>query len=101
MAIYGNTIEPQEDRAVVAPRIRAHAQRIQRRARQDISQSRNQRSLDAALQEFGIELRRSLEGLERNVAGEAVGHDDVDRAAGDVVALDEAVELARLARGAQ
>jgi hypothetical protein len=37
-------------------------------------------------------LRRALDGLERHVAGEAVGDDHVDQAVHDVAAFDVAVE---------
>ena len=43
------------------------------------------------LQLGGDEPGHALGGLQRDIAGEAVGDDHVDRALGDVVALDEAV----------
>ena len=36
-------------------------------------------------------LGRAFGGLQRDIAGEALGDDDVDRALADIVALDEAV----------
>ncbi len=43
--------------------------------------------------------RRALDRLERHVAGEAVGDDDVDEAIHDVASLDVAVEAQALVGG--
>ena len=54
-----------------------------------------QRALERAAQQVGDEARGALGGLERDVAGETVGDDDVDLAARELVALGEAVEAKR------
>ena len=52
-----------------------------------------------AAQICGNLTRRAFGGLQRDIAGEAFGHDDVGRALADVVAFDEAdvVEIAAAA----
>ena len=54
--------------------------------------------MNASRRRVGDELGRALPGLERDIAGEAVGDDHVDPVGGDVPALDEAdiVELGAL-----
>ena len=49
--------------------------------------------LEHLAQQVADQLQRALPGLQRDVAGEAVGDDHVGGAGGDVVAFDEAVEL--------
>src|SRR5215831_2864522 len=94
VTLYGDAVETEEDGAVIAPRICAHAQRVQGWPRQEIAEARHHRALEAAAQELGIELRRALKGLQRHIAREAVGDDDVDGPARNVVAFDEAMKAA-------
>src|SRR3546814_14078153 len=47
---------------------------------------------EGPLQEVGDESSGAFGGLERDVAGKAVGHDDVDTAMRNLVALGKAVE---------
>ena len=54
-----------------------------------------QRTAQRRTQEMHDELGRAFGGLQRDIAGETVGHDDVDRAFGNVVAFDEAGKFHR------
>ena len=101
MRLHHHTIQPQHHRAVVAPRIEPFAQPIQRRAQQQIGQPGGEAAAEHLAQQVADQLQRALAGLQRDVAGEAVGHHHVGGAGGDVVALDEAVELRGDMAGAQ
>src|SRR6266852_2649023 len=92
MALDADALQAEEDGAVVAPRIEPLAPLVQRACRQPIADARRQRILEGRAQELGIEPRRALGSLDRDVAGEAVRHHHVDGPGADVVALDEAVK---------
>src|SRR5216684_1964657 len=72
MALDADALQAEEDGAVVAPRIEPLAQLAQRACRQPIADARRQRILEGRAQELGIEPRRALCSLDRDVAGEAV-----------------------------
>src|ERR1700730_9626128 len=92
MALHRDAVESEEDGAVVAPGIEPLTQLLERGRGKDIADACGQRMLERRAQELGEQPRRAFRGLQRDVAGEAVGDDDVDRAGGDVVPLDEAME---------
>src|SRR5271165_7314021 len=52
-------------------------------------------------QEFAKQFCGPLSGLDRDVPGETVGDDDIDRAGGNVITFDEAVKPDRAQRTAQ
>ena len=62
---------------------------------------RGEAAAEHLAQQVADQLQRALAGLQRDVAGEAVGDHHVGGAGGDVVALDEADELRRDMAGAQ
>ncbi len=65
------------------------AQRAERAAARRTRRCGPEASAAAPAQEMHHQLGRAFGGLERDIAGEAIGHDDIDRAFGDVVAFDE------------
>ena len=87
--------EAEEDAAIGGARIELAAQHVERAAGDEAADAAQKRAPQRAAQEMRDQLGGAFGGLERDIAGEAVGHDDVDRAFGDIVAFDEAGELDR------
>src|SRR5579883_3494 len=101
MALDADAVEPEEDRAVVAARIEPLAQLLERARGEEIADARHQRILKGGTQEVHEQACRSLAHFYGDVAGKAVGHDDVYRACSNVVAFDKAVKADRRAGIAQ
>ena len=99
--LHHHAVQSQHHRAVVAARIEPFAQPLEGRPHQQIGDARGQAAAEYLAQQIADELKRALAGLQRDVAGEAVGDHHVGGAGGDVVALDEADELRRDVAGAQ
>ena len=93
VALHHHAVQAEQDGAVVAARVHPLAQPVERRAGEQVAEAGGDGGGEDLAQEVAHQLERALAGLERDVAGEAVGHHHVHRAGGDVVALDEAVEL--------
>ena len=91
MALDDDAVEAEEDAAVGFARIHLLAQRLERRARQQIAEPRRPGAVHGAAQILRELARGAFRGLERDIAGEAFGHHHVDRALADIVAFDEAV----------
>lgn len=101
MAFHHGAIEAEEHAAIGRARVHLGAQHLEGAACDGRAQHRDPRALERRLQIIGDEARGPFGGFERDVAREAVGHHDIDRAGADVVALDEALELNRQVRVAQ
>ena len=99
--LHHHAVQPQHHRAVVAARVEPLAQPIERGPQQQIGDLRGEAAAEHLAQQVADQLQRALAGLQRDVAGEAVGDHHVGGAGGDVVALDEADELRRDVAGAQ
>ena len=95
VALHHQAVEAEEDRAIVVVGVEVDLQQVERGPRQREAGLRPKRALEGAAQQVGDEARRALGGLERDIAGEAVGDDDVDVAARQLVAFGEAVEAER------
>ena len=95
MALHHQAVEAEEDRAIMVVGVEVDLEQVERRPRQREAGLGAKRALEGAAQQVGDEPRRALRGLERDVAGEAVGNDHVDGAARQLVALGEAVEAER------
>src|SRR5690348_2097455 len=92
MALDADSLQSQEDRAVVAARVEAVAQLAQRVCREPVAEPCRERALECGAQEVESQTHRPFRRLERDIAGEAVGYDHVDGTGADIVAFDEAVE---------
>ena len=101
MRLHHHAVQPDHHRAVVAPRIEPLAQPLQPRPGQQVGEPARPAVGEHLAQQVADQPQRALAGLQRDVAGEAVGDDHVGGAGGDVVALDEAVELRADMAGAQ
>ena len=101
VALHADPVEAQEYAAIVAARIDPLAQLRPGAGGEQIADLGEGRGAEGVADELCVELGRALDRLQRDVAGEAVGDDDVDDAGTDVVALDEAVEEDRRALAAQ
>ena len=102
MALHDNAVQAQKHPAIVARGSSLLAKRCCSAPAAPIAR-RSGRTASASGRCAGNARRawRCLRRLQRDIAGEAVGDDDVDRAVGDVVAFDEAAEFDRqIARGA-
>src|SRR5439155_25597181 len=97
---HGEPAQAEQVGAAIRVRIEARAQTAGGRADQEPPElaPRGRRNLGA--QRVEDVLDRPLEQLQRDVAGEAVGDDDVRRAAQQLAALDVALEV-ELARAEQ
>src|SRR5262249_26467616 len=93
VALDGNSVQTQEHRAVVAARIAAQSKFSERASRKKIANARQQRVTKSRLEEVAKELCGTLCRLDRNVAGKAIGDDDVNRPRCDIVAFDKPVEV--------
>src|SRR6185312_14737271 len=62
---------------------------------EQIADARRQRMAKRGPEKIGDEAGRAFGGLERDVAGPTVRHDDIYRAGADIVAFDEAKEIDR------
>jgi hypothetical protein len=91
VALHDDAVQAQQGAAVDGAGVDLLAHGLERRH----GDQRAHLGLDAGgqslFQQGRDEPGRALGGLERDIAGEAVGDDHVDRALGDVIALDEAV----------
>src|SRR5712692_3563311 len=101
MALDRDAIEAKQHRTVVAPRIHALAHLLQGVGGEEIAYSGEDGMLEGGPQELAEEPRRAFRRLEGDIAGEAIGDDDIDGPGGNVVAFDEAVELDRRIFAAQ
>src|SRR5262252_6755186 len=93
MAFNSDAAQTQKNRAVIAPRIAAHSQFFERAASEQIADPCWERVTECRFEEFGEKLGRAFSSFESDIAGEAVGDDNVYRPGRDVVSLDEAVEV--------
>ena len=96
VALDRNAAETEEHRAVIAARVEPRRQFLQGAAGKQIADAAptanaGTRRAANSLNSLAVPFDR----LQRDVAGKAVGDDHVDRARGDVVALDKAVEADR------
>ena len=92
MALHADPVQAQQHGSIVTARIDAHAERVQRRPGEQAPQARQGRGRQCLFQELTEQHGRAFGGLQRDIAGEAVGDDDVDGAGADVVSLDETVK---------
>ena len=91
MALDDDAVEPEEHAAIDLARVHLVAQRVEGALGEEVADLGHQRAAHRRAQIGGDLPGGALGGLERDVAGEALGHHHVDRALADVVALDEAV----------
>src|SRR5262245_33023821 len=90
MALDGDAVESQERAAIEAPRIHAVLERAQAARSEEGADPRAPRTRQR-LAYVGRHLpRRTLRGLERHIAREALHHHHIGHALPDLVALDEA-----------
>src|SRR5262245_55516412 len=89
MAFDTDAFEAKKHRTVVAPRIGAQFQFLQGAARQKITKQRQGRGAERLAQEMRHQRRRALNRLERDVAAEAIGDDDIHSTFENVIAFDE------------
>src|ERR1051326_2971243 len=90
VAFDDDAVQPEKHAAVRTARVDALPQPLKRRAGEQIADARAKRAAHGVPHVLAHLPRRAFGGLERNVAGKAFGHDDVDLAEADIVALDEA-----------
>ena len=95
MTFHHHAVESEKHAAVERARIELLAQRAQRAGGEDRAQPAEERALQRAPEIMRDELRGAFGGLQRHVAGEAVGDDNVDGTGADIVTLDKAAELDR------
>ena len=97
MAFYHDPRESHHAGAVVAARIESGGCAAQHRAGDEAGHAIEQRHLEFAAQAIGDQPGDTLHGLERHVAGETIGDDDIDVAREDVITLHETdvIETAR------
>ena len=90
MAFYHDAVQADHDGAVVAARVERRADALQHRPREQRRQlARGSWRVNSARSRSVISSATPSIGLQRDIAGEAVGDHDVDLAGEDVVALDE------------
>ena len=106
MALDDDAVEAEKHAAVDVARVHLLAQRLERLAGEQIADARHQCAAHRLLEVVADLLGGALGGLERDVAGKTFGHHDIDGAASQIVAFDEAVvgetrqmRLAQDARG--
>src|SRR5262249_7117525 len=92
MAFDDDPIEPQHHPAVYLARVQRRAKLLQRGPGQKIAGHRKRAGPEGVLQHARDHPGETLGRLQRDVAGKAIGHHDIDRALADVVALDKAME---------
>ena len=92
MALHANSIEAHENATIVASWVDTLAHFNQGARGEESADLGEGRGPERFAHEAGIELCGAFDGLQRDVAGEAVGHDDVHFPGADVVALDESLE---------
>ena len=90
MALDDDAVETEKNAAVGPARIHLLPQLPERRTREQVADPGAERAAHGAPEVFANLARRALGGFQRDIAGKALGHDDVDRALADVVALDKA-----------
>src|SRR6185437_14413704 len=98
VALDHNAVEAKENSAIRGSGVELAAQRVQRPRSDDAAEAAEQRAAQGGPQIVHDEICRAFRRLQRNVASEAIGHDNINRAVGDVVAFDEAGELDRQRR---
>src|ERR1700730_4925074 len=87
-----HTVDAEEHRATGQVGIE-YGRRLEQQRSNDLARLlRLRRRVEHAEDELDGGAQRALERLEHDVAGETVGHDDVDRSVHEVAALDVAVE---------
>ena len=91
MALHHGAIDAEEHGAIVASRVYLLAQGMKGTARQQVTQPAAPGIAQSPLEEVAIKLAHALGGLECNISGETVCDDDICRALGKIVALNEAV----------
>ena len=93
-----DAVEAEKHPAVGAAWVQPLAQLAKARAREQITDAGAERALHRGAQILADLAGGAFGGLERDVAGETLGDDDVDLAVADVVAFDEAdiVEIGHL-----
>ena len=101
MRLYHDSVQPDHDGAVITPGVEPLTQPVEARPRDQIGDLGGDAAGEHVPQQVADQLQRAFAGLQRDVAGEAVGDDDVGGAGGNVVALDEAVETRADVAGAQ
>ncbi len=90
MTLHHDAVEPQEHAAIVLARIHALAQRRESARGEESAEPRQQRARQSKPEIGGKLLGGAFRRLERDIAGEALGHDHIDGALADIVAFDEA-----------
>jgi hypothetical protein len=90
VALQHDAVQTDETRTVVATRIQARADRVERRLGQPVpGHSRSDVAVNSCFRNEPIIPRDALHGLDRDIADEAVADDDIDVGVKDAVALDE------------
>ena len=84
----------EEHAAIDLARVHLLAQRVEGAAGEEIADPGHQGAAHRRAQIGGDLPGGAFGGLQRDVAGKALGHDDIDRALADIVAFDEAVIVA-------
>ena len=95
MAFHHQPVEPEKHRAIVIIGVEMDLQQVERRLRQREPGLRPQRALECPLEQIGDETRGAFGGLQSDIPRKAVGDDDIDAPARQLVALGKAVELER------
>ena len=97
MAFHHHAVQAQKNAAIGGARIELAAQRVQRAATRSSAPSLPTAASASARWRRIVrhQLGGAFGGLERDIAGEAVGHHHIHRAFGDVVAFDKAVKCHR------
>src|SRR5690606_1460060 len=90
VALQDDAVQADEARAVVAARVHALADRVERRLRDQPLQRAQRAAMKLLLQERADQAGDAFHRLQRDVADEAVRDDDVDLRVKNAVALDEA-----------
>src|SRR5690554_2177579 len=101
MTLHCNTVKTEENRAVVAPRVDSLAELVHGRSGKQIAQAGEQRTAKSPPEKLGVQCGGTFCSLERDVAGEAIGHNHVDGSLGDIISFHKADKLTREGQGAQ
>src|SRR5690606_36315611 len=91
VTFHNDAVETQEHAAIGAAHVHLFAKRIECTLGQHVAEPGHKRAAHGGPQIAGDLTGGALRSLERDVARESFGNDDIDRALADIVAFDEAV----------
>ena len=91
VAFHHDAVEAEEGCPVIAARIDSGLHLAEAALGEQVGQPGHDRAAEGLAQIFAVQPDRALDGLQHDIAGEAVDHEYVDRARADIVALDEAM----------